>query len=100
MTQKRFQERLLTPEEVAAHTNVSTVTVGRWLREGKLKGLKAGRQWRIREEDLEKFLRTPARGPISHPGGRYFDLGGRATEVTPEVNKSEGTILDTSKNDD
>ncbi len=50
-------ERLLTPEEIASRLNVSNVTVGRWLRGGKLKGLKAGRQWRVRESDLERFLK-------------------------------------------
>ena len=56
MPDKKTQERLLTPAEVATRLNVSLVTVGRWLREGKLKGLKAGRQWRVRESDLEAFL--------------------------------------------
>ena len=56
MPDKKTQERLLTPAEVATRLNVSLVTVGRWLREGKLKGLKVGRQWRVRESDLEAFL--------------------------------------------
>jgi len=59
MTTKETQECLLTPEEVARRLNVSLVTVGRWLREGKLKGVKAGRQWRVRENDLQKFLKAP-----------------------------------------
>jgi len=100
MAERKFQDRLLTPEEVAAHTNVSTVTVGRWLREGKLKGLKAGRQWRIREEDLEKFLRTPIQGPISPPGGPYFELGGGETKVPLPVTGSERKIPGTSKKKD
>jgi len=50
-------ERLLTPDEIASRLNVSLVTVGRWLREGKLKGVKAGHQWRVRESDLEAFLK-------------------------------------------
>jgi excisionase family DNA binding protein len=45
-----------TIEEVAKHLKVSTRTVREWLRSGKLKGLKAGRLWRIREEDLQAFL--------------------------------------------
>ena len=56
MPDKETQKRLLTPAGVATRLNVSLVTVGRWLREGKLKGVKAGRQWRVRERDLEAFL--------------------------------------------
>lgn len=59
MTDEGTQERLLTPEDVARRLNVSLVTVGRWLREGKLKGVKAGRQWRVKENDLQEFLKTP-----------------------------------------
>ncbi|MGD0090649.1 MAG: ATPase, T2SS/T4P/T4SS family [Planctomycetota bacterium] len=32
-------------------------TFYRWLREGRIKGLKVGRQWRFRKEDIERFLR-------------------------------------------
>jgi excisionase family DNA binding protein len=38
---------------------VSEKAVLDWLRLGKLKGVKAGRQWRIRERDLEAFLVEP-----------------------------------------
>ena len=58
MTTKETHERLLTPEEVAGRLNVSLVTVGRWLREGKLGG-ESGRQWRVKEKDLQAFLKTP-----------------------------------------
>ena len=50
-------ERLLTTEEIAAILSVHPRTVMRWLREGKLKGLKVGRLWRVRLEDLEAFIR-------------------------------------------
>lgn len=49
-------ERFLTPEEVADKLVVSPRSVRRWLREGRLKGIKVGRLWRIRERDLEVFL--------------------------------------------
>lgn len=50
-------ERLLTPRETAERLAVSKGSVREWLRVGKLKGLKAGRLWRIREQDLEEFLK-------------------------------------------
>jgi excisionase family DNA binding protein len=48
--------RLLTPSEVAERLQFSPRTVVEWLRWEELKGLKIGHQWRIREEDLAKFL--------------------------------------------
>lgn len=49
-------ERLLTPEEAAERLAVSPKSIRKWLREGKLKGVRAGRLWRIRERDLEAFV--------------------------------------------
>jgi len=49
-------ERLLTLEEVAERLAVAPKTIRGWLREGKLKGLKVGKLWRVREQDLEAFL--------------------------------------------
>ena len=48
---------LLTPKEVADRLRVSEQTVLRWLRSGKLKGVKAGKLWRVEEEELEKFIK-------------------------------------------
>lgn len=53
---------LLTPEEVAAEVRVTRRTVYEWLRNGKLPGLRAGRWWRVRREDLEAFLRSGSVG--------------------------------------
>jgi excisionase family DNA binding protein len=47
---------LLAPEEAAARISVSPRSIREWLRKGKIKGVKAGRLWRIREKDLENFL--------------------------------------------
>ncbi|MEM4625767.1 MAG: helix-turn-helix domain-containing protein [Candidatus Pacearchaeota archaeon] len=51
-------DKLYTPEEVAEILKVSVITVKKWLRSGELKGIKVGKFWRIREEDLEEFLRN------------------------------------------
>ena len=48
--------RLLKPEEVADRLGVSTLTIKKWLRNGKLPGVKVGHLWRIDEADLEKFI--------------------------------------------
>lgn len=51
--------KLLTVEEAADRLAVAVRTIREWLRTGKLAGVKAGRLWRIREEDLEAFLLEP-----------------------------------------
>jgi excisionase family DNA binding protein len=52
-------EPLLTPKQAATCLLVSEKAVLDWLWLGTLKGVKAGRQWRIRERDLEAFLEEP-----------------------------------------
>ena len=49
-------EKLLTPDEAAERLSVSPKGVKNWLRQGKLRGLKVGRLWRISESDLSAFL--------------------------------------------
>jgi excisionase family DNA binding protein len=57
MPEKKAHDELLTPEEAATRLKVSRLTIGDWLRSGKLKGVKVGRLWRVRERDLENFLK-------------------------------------------
>jgi excisionase family DNA binding protein len=52
-------EKVYTPEGAAEALLVSPKTIRDWLRTGKLKGIKIGRLWRVRESDLEEFLKTP-----------------------------------------
>jgi len=47
---------MLTPREVASELKVSEKTVMKWLRKGTLKGTKLGKLWRIKEEELQKFI--------------------------------------------
>jgi excisionase family DNA binding protein len=64
-------ERLITPEDAANRLAVSKTTILDWLRSGQLKGVKAGRLWRLRERDLAEFLKEPEpareRGPADEP---------------------------------
>ncbi|HEY8424605.1 MAG TPA: helix-turn-helix domain-containing protein [Limnochordales bacterium] len=60
-------ERLLTPEEVADTLRVTRRTVYEWLRTGRLRGLKAGPFWRIRPEDLDRFLAGADNGTNGAP---------------------------------
>jgi len=57
----------LTPEEVAECLVVSPKSIREWLRIGKLKGVKVGKLWRIRERDLEAFLEGSEKGNRERP---------------------------------
>lgn len=52
-------EQIYTVEQAAEILQISQETVKRLLRSGKLGGLKIGRLWRVRESDLQEFLKTP-----------------------------------------
>ena len=49
-------ERLLTSKQVAQILQVHPLTVLKYIKAGKLKGIKLGRVWRFREKDVEQFL--------------------------------------------
>ena len=51
-----MKDQLLTPAQVGERLQVTERTVYQWLRDRHLVGLKLGRLWRIRPEDLEAFL--------------------------------------------
>ena len=49
-------ERLLTPAEVAEYLRISRRTVVRWVREGRLRAIRVGRQWRIPAEEVQRVV--------------------------------------------
>jgi excisionase family DNA binding protein len=51
-----YHQSFLTPQEVSDLLRVSVYTVRRWIREGSLPAYKVGRGWRIREDDLSRWL--------------------------------------------
>jgi excisionase family DNA binding protein len=58
---------VLTIEEAAEELRVQPKTVREWLRTGRLEGIKAGRLWRIRREEWDRFLKastTPRKEPV------------------------------------
>ena len=64
MTQnhERGEHDLMTCEEAATSLRLHARTVGRLLAQGKLPGVKVGRQWRLRRTDLDAYLRgVPSR---------------------------------------
>jgi len=51
------QEQYYTIEEVAKMLKVVYLTVYRWIQSDKLIAYKAGKQYRIKQSDLEKFMK-------------------------------------------
>jgi excisionase family DNA binding protein len=47
---------LMTCEEAADYLRLHERTVGRLLKQGRLPGVKVGRQWRLRRADLDAYL--------------------------------------------
>ena len=50
-------QSLLTMDQAIGLLKTSRPTFYRWLRSGRVKGMKIGRQWRFRREDIDRFLR-------------------------------------------
>ncbi len=55
-----MHDRILTSEQVAEILQVHPFTVLKYIKQGKLKGSKLGRMYRIRESDVEQFLNKQA----------------------------------------
>ena len=58
-------DALLTIREVARYLKVVPMTVYRMIDRGDLKAVKVGRAWRIRREDLERYLNRSKTGGSS-----------------------------------
>ncbi len=62
-------QELLGLEQAAGVLGVSRSTLTRWLSEGRLRGMKVGRQWRFKRADLDKF------GQMAHPSAAAVNVG-------------------------
>jgi acetyl-CoA synthetase len=56
------EETLFTIQEVAARLKVTPKTVRQWLQRGQMRGIKAGKLWRIPESALDEFLGRESKG--------------------------------------
>lgn len=57
-------DNIFTTDEISDMLKVPSNTIREWLRTGKLKGIKTGSTWRIRESDLNAFLANDQKRPI------------------------------------
>ena len=58
-------EKLLTTEQVAELLQIHINVIRKWLKEGKLPGIKLGREWRVDPQDLEAFIQAAKSGGSS-----------------------------------
>jgi len=49
---------LLTVQEVSDILKVKLTTVRKWIRQGKIQGVKLGKSWRVEQEDLQQFIQS------------------------------------------
>jgi excisionase family DNA binding protein len=50
-------DKLLTLKQVASTLGLSTKTISRYIESGKLKASKFGNRWRIKPEEVDKFIK-------------------------------------------
>lgn len=53
---KMTEEQYYSIEEVSKILKVAYLTVYRWIKDGKLKAIKAGKQYRIERFELDRFM--------------------------------------------
>ena len=63
-------EQVYTPQEVAQVLKVSAATVSRAIRDGKLKGIRVGGQWRILGSDLVRYLNVETQAALDRSNVR------------------------------
>lgn len=51
-------EGWLTVEQVAAHLNIASITVYRWIEAEKIPCHKVGRQWRFKASEVDEWILT------------------------------------------
>ena len=49
-------QELYTPNELSEILKIDVETIRRFLREDKIKGVKIGHHWRVKESDLKDFI--------------------------------------------
>lgn len=52
-----MEDEILTIEETASLLKVSTATIRRWIKRGRIKAFRAGREYRIRKMDIEELFK-------------------------------------------
>lgn len=85
----RYMETIYTLEEAAKHLKVTSRTLYTYIYNGKLKALKIGKEWRIKESALIEFMDGTG-GKVSKPnsGNR---TGGRKKKTVSSAKQTSET---------
>lgn len=67
-------QELYTAEQVAAHLGLHVRTVRAYVRDGRLKATRIGKQYRIAREDLESLTGRPPSAPEPLRRSRYVEV--------------------------
>lgn len=68
-------EPMLTVDEIAALLKRAPFTVRKWLRDKKLIGIRIGRDWRVKPDDLARFVAE--RESCAYAGAKVAELVAR-----------------------
>jgi excisionase family DNA binding protein len=86
--------KYLAPQDIADSLGVDVETVRRWIKGGRLRAFKPGKEYRIREADLEEFLRereVRPKGPARSPYEPSFnDVVAEEMSAPVEINAAGG----------
>lgn len=77
-----MKEKFFTTEQVANILQVHPFTILKYIKQGKLKGIKLGRVYRIKESEINQFLEDRMT-----PGSRQPETVQEETEKSPQKTK-------------
>jgi len=89
-------DKLLTSEQVSKILQVHPFTVLKYIKSGKLKGIKLGRVWRIRETDVERFLEERSMASAEPP--RTLEKEKNTDDIKDEI-EIKKTIMPDDQSD-
>lgn len=78
-----IEPKLLTPAQIAEALQLNESTITRWLRKGRLRGFKVGKDWRVSTADLNAFLEAQANIPPSDLRTEQIDFTGPSRKARP-----------------
>jgi excisionase family DNA binding protein len=88
-------KKLYSAEEVAEQLGLHVRTVRGYLRDGRLRAVRIGKQYRITREDLEEFVGSPVVDPPEPRRHRHVDVSSvvEIDAVSPETAHRVSTLL-------
>lgn len=100
-----MDEKFFTTEQVASILQVHPFTILKFIKQGRLKGIKLGRVYRIKESDIKNFLEQSeakthseqSRSTPAESGPKENEASSQKTKPSPEKHYD---LNDNKKDDD